>query len=218
MSMPNSIDNKFIDEFYKGALKALNGAKIIGGDITGSKNDIIISITAIGDGKKRNISSRKNAKEGYIIITHGLYGSSALGLKELFEGKRNSEFTEAHLEPKLYPDFSRVISENINEPYAMMDTSDGLADALFKIAESSNIKIVADYNKIPHSPEVEKKQVLFGGEDYNLVAAIPEKYIGLMPESIVIGKVLSYDGIRVDISGDKYSDYSQLSVYNHFGE
>ena len=60
LSLPNDIDEEFVEEFYEGLNSASLGAEIIGGDITGSKKGIFISITVIGSDKGRNISSRKN--------------------------------------------------------------------------------------------------------------------------------------------------------------
>ena len=217
LSLPNNISKNFVKEFYSGAKSALNGVKIIGGDITGSNSDIMVSITAIGDARERNISSRKFAKNGYSIITHGVYGSSARGLKALIDNDLNNEFIKNHLEPELCPEFSECLSKNIKEPYAMMDTSDGLADAIFKIAEASDVRIDIDFDKIPHKPEVTKEQILFGGEDYNLIAAIPSNYASLVPNATIIGNVQIYDGVRINISGETFNNYNQLRVYNHFG-
>ena len=60
LSLPKDIDSDFVKNFYEGAKSALNGAEIVGGDITGS-DKIFVSITAIGSTKGRRISSRKNA-------------------------------------------------------------------------------------------------------------------------------------------------------------
>lgn len=216
LSLPNNVDNNFVEEFYKGACNALYGAKIVGGDITGSKSDIMVSITAIGDTKNRYISSRKNALDGYIIVTSGNHGSSALGLNELACNGKNIELIKEHLEPKLEYEFADSIATTVKEKYAMMDTSDGLGDALFKIAEASNVKIVVDYDKLPHLSIASYEQVLFGGEDYKLVAAIPKKYLKIIKNAVVIGEVQSYDGIRLDVSGKKYTNYNELNVFNHF--
>ena len=96
LSLPNNIDNNFVEDFYKGAAKALKGAKIVGGDITGSKDKIFISISAIGKTTNRKISSRKNAKNGYVVVTAGNYGSSARGLKELKQGNLHGQFVKSH--------------------------------------------------------------------------------------------------------------------------
>ena len=217
LSLPDNLSDDFINEFYKGIKSANNNIDIIGGDITGSPDKIFISITAIGITKNRNISSRKNAKKGYVVVTKGNFGSSAAGLQELINNGNNYELIKSHLEPELEYDFTEYISTVVKEPYAMMDTSDGLADALFKIAEASGVKIIADYNKIPHLNNINDNFFLFGGEDYKPVAVIPEKYIN-DKKFTVIGRVVDYDGIRLDISGNVYRDYSELKVFNHFGD
>lgn len=216
LSLPNDIDKNFIEYFYAGAKNALHGATIVGGDITGSSKDVMISITAIGTTQNRTISSRCHALSGYAIITKGNHGTSAAGLNQLLTNGDNKELINAHLEPKLESYFSEAISTNVKEKYAMMDTSDGLADALFKIALSSNVSISVNYDKIPHLSNITKEQVLFGGEDYKLIAAIPPKYISSVPGAVTIGYVNTFNGIYLDISGDIYTNYNQLQVYNHF--
>ena len=147
-----------------------------------------------------------------------MHGSSAAGLKELITGIKSSELIKAHLEPELDYDFAMKISKMVKEPYAMMDTSDGLADALFKIAQASNITINTDYDSIPHLNSVTEEQVLFGGEDYKLVAVIPQKYVQQIEGAVLIGHANEYNGTRLEISGVRYNNYSELNIYNHFGE
>ena len=206
MSLPNDIDGDFIEEFYKGAQSALHGAQIVGGDITGS-NSVFVSISAIGTTSGRRISSRSHAKPGYKIITRGVYGLSSAGLQELMNGGSNTDLIRAHLEPKLDEQFSSGISSRIKEDYAMMDTSDGLADALFKIAEASGVSIIA--NKIPG---------IFGAEDYHLVAAVPESFELNLDGVYEIGKVYQKQDFVLKICDKKYNNYDELNLYNHFGE
>ena len=204
LSAPNNIDNDYIKELYKGICAGSYGAEIIGGDITGG-DKLFISITAIGRTEGRKISSRSNAKSGYVVISHGKYGQSARGLEELKKGIKNSDNIIAHLEPKLEPEFSEAISCNIKEDYAMMDTSDGLADALYKIAEASKVTIVSD-----------NIEGMFGFEDYHLVAAVPKSVLKYINNYFVIGKVIDYDGSYLNVNGTKYNNYNQLNTYNHF--
>ena len=74
LSLPNSVDENFVKEFYEGAKNASDNVHIVGGDITGS-DKIYISVTAIGSTRGRKISSRKNAKIGHKIIVSGEHGS-----------------------------------------------------------------------------------------------------------------------------------------------
>ena len=80
INLSGQFDENFIQEFYRGINKTAQnyGIKIIGGDLTKSQK-IMISITLFGDYKKRNISSRKNAKKDYIVAVCGEFGSSAQG-------------------------------------------------------------------------------------------------------------------------------------------
>ena len=205
LSLPN-ISKEYFEELYQGILAGACGAEIIGGDITGADN-IIISITAIGKAEGRKISSRKNAKEGQLVISNGNFGLSSKGLEELKLGLKNTDAIKVHLEPKLDFKFSEIISTQIDEDYAMMDTSDGLADALFQIAKSSNVKIKT--NKI---------NGMFGAEDYNLVATVSESFLSKLDNYKIIGIVEKYDGAYLEIENKRFSDYNELNLYDHFGE
>ena len=205
LSVPKETNKKFIKELYSGIEAGSYGAKIAGGDITGA-DKIFISITAIGSTKNRKISSRKNAKPGFVVITCGEYGLSSLGLKELSEGKKKTKNIKVHLEPKLNPNFSEQISTKIKTDYAMMDTSDGLADALFKIAGASNCSIDANYI-----------DGMFGAEDYNLVAAVPKEFLKELKDYCIIGSVKDYEGYFLKIGDKKYKKYDSLKLYDHFG-
>ena len=204
LSLPSSIDENFIEEFYKGAKSALRGAKIIGGDITGA-DKVYVSITAIGTTNGRKISSRSNARVGDVVITKGEFGKSSLGLKELKNSGDNLELIRAHLEPQLEENFAKEIATQINEEYAMMDTPDGLADALFQIANSSNVSI--------NSKLVEG---IFGAEDYKLVATVPRKFLEKITEYEIIGEVIEKQDYILKIDDKKYYNYDELGLYNHF--
>lgn len=216
ISVPENTNNHFIEELYKGILKASNGAEIIGGDITAGKK-CFISITAIGDTTDRNISSRSFAKEGYFVITNGNYGYSAEGFEQLCLNNLKSKYVKYHLEPKLNYEFSEKLAIQKGVKYAMMDTSDGLADALFKIADASNVTLDINYDEIKHSGISDKNQVLFGGEDYNLLAVVPEKMLKNLTDYYIIGRAVKrIDEVRVILNEIRYSDYDEMNTYNHF--
>lgn len=218
LSLPSYINSQFIEDFYKGVLAVSDNIEIIGGDITGSSDNIFVSITAIGIDSGRRIASRKNAKPNYIVITKGMHGSSSLGLYELLNNIKDMKHVKSHILPTLEYKFSEQIASNITTDYAMMDTSDGLADAIYKIAESSNVTIDIDYNKIPHEPDVPKDNVLFGGEDYKLVAAIPRNFLKFIDDAVIIGYVKEFDGTYLNIDNVSYKNYDELNTFNHFGE
>lgn len=198
ITLSGNLDEEFVENFYKGANEICSsyGLKIIGGDLTGG-DKIGISVTVFGDTKGRNISSRKNAKPGHTVLLAGYHGSSAAGFKilnnmqeqlpskQLLQKKDTAEcllvredikkeFIQAHLEPVLYPKISKIVAENCKNPYAMMDTSDGLYDGLKKISEASNVGFKIEYDKILKKIN-DFNTVMFGGEDYGLLICLEKK-------------------------------------------
>ena len=221
LSLPSNVKEDFVEEFYNGCKKACgNDVQIVGGDITGSEK-IYISISAIGKTLGRNISSRKNAKIGQKVIVSGIHGSSSAGLKLLLEGKNSPEkFIKSHINPVAQVEFGKNISTTVKESYAMMDTSDGLMDGLSTIANESGVLLDIDFDKIPYDKDVEQFEnwqdlVLFGGEDYQILATVPQNFQG----GFEIGVVKEGLGVNLKLR-DKISHYSKQDVeekvFNHF--
>lgn len=221
LSLPQDASTEFVKEFYKGMQEAAGNAKIVGGDITGS-DKIFISVTAIGSAKGRNISSRKNARIGQKIVVSGPHGSSAAGLKDLISGKRDGKFIKKHLMPEAKIEFSKKIAVTEKSAYAMMDTSDGLMDALSQIAENSKVMAEVDFTRIPYDKELEQYEnyrdlIFYGGEDYELVAAVDDPQ-----DFTVIGEIKEGEGITIQNLNGKTVHYTkediEKNLYNHFKE
>lgn len=221
LSLPSNVKEDFVEEFYNGCKKACgNDVQIVGGDITGS-DKIYISISAIGKTLGRNISSRKNAKIGQKVIVSGIHGSSSAGLKLLLEGKNSPEkLIKSHINPVAQVEFGKNISTTVKEPYAMMDTSDGLMDGLSTIANESGVLLDIDFDKIPYDKDIEQFEnwqdlVLFGGEDYQILATVPQNFQG----GFEIGVVKEGLGVNLKLR-DKITHYSKQDVeekvFNHF--
>lgn len=232
LSLPKNIDNLFVKEFYKACddLSKEFNFEVIGGDVTGA-DKIFISICAIGLTKGRNISSRGYAKDGDYVVTTGLHGSSAAGLW-LLKNKiqQYPELTNAHIMPKICAAFSNEIATKSDTNYSMMDTSDGLVDALFKIASASNVLISVDFNKIDYDKNIKniakqagcdfKDWVLYGGEDFQLVACVNEDCLQkITADYKIIGRVRDKKEAHfVEISfSDNIEKINDLEkTFNHF--
>lgn len=210
IGLSGNLKNDTVKEFYQGINKIakLYDIKIIGGDLTKS-NKISISITIIGDYKDRQISSRKNAKENYIVATMGEFGSSAQGLIELQKGLKESYFIDFHKKPKLYPKVSENIAKTCKKPYAMMDSSDGLLDCLYQISSKSNVQIDIEYEKIPKKIN-DKNLVLSGGEDYSLVACLSQEDFKNIKGLTKIGTCKKGSGVFIDNVKQEYRGYEHF--------
>ena len=184
ISAPKDFTLKNMGEFYKGVEVCCKkyGIKVCGGDLTGSTDKIFISICAIGSSLGKTKVSRGYAKEKQIVCITKEYGSSAYALHCLLNGVKCSEkILQTHKAPQPDIEISKKLAELRYEKLAIMDSSDGLCDALFKIAQVSNKSIEVDFSKIRYEKEIEKykgdfKDLIFwGGEDYGLVFCIDEK-------------------------------------------
>ena len=100
----------------------------------------------------------------------------------------------------------------------MMDTSDGLMDALYQISQASNVLLSVEFDKIPFDKNLTKYDnykdlIFYGGEDYQIVACVPKDLH--VPNSYIVGEVKEGNGVEVD--GIKYTDINK-KIYNHFKE
>ncbi len=210
IALSGNLDKNFVQDFYKGINSVAKKYKveIVGGDLT-SGDKISISITAIGDSKKRRISSRKNAKEDYIVAVCGEFGSSAEGLECLEKNINNEYFIQKHKLPELFPKTSEAIAKKSKHPYAMMDSSDGLFDCLYQISKESNLKINIEYDKIPKKTK-NKDFVIYGGEDYALVVAIHKDDFKKIKGLKQIGSCSSGQGVYIDEKKTEYKGFKHF--------
>ena len=193
--LPSKTEWIWVEELYKGINKALKayGGIILGGDCS-KGNQKPISITAFGI--QGELELRRNAsKTGEIILTTGLHGLSKLGF--MIQNKINfnndvslderliSKSIEHFCRPKVYPNFlNNLLKTRPNKKIKRIgctDSSDGLFQAITDLAIASNCKAIINYDKIPKDqywPKGDKwdKYYFFGGEDYELVFSLPEKW------------------------------------------
>lgn len=237
LSMPKNVSSTFVSELYRGINDVCNefNVKVIGGDITGS-DKIVISICAIGKKQSEYFASRENAKKDDYIIVTGNFGSSSLGLYSL----ENFLYAEddlvfSHINPIPKVNLANKLSKLINSNIAMIDSSDGLLDSLFRIAKMSKHSLVIDFDKIPVldvSKSFSKRNnldlsdfVKWGGEDFELVACVSEEIYQKLDSNDfhLIGKVLNKDSspcVQINYGNitEKITESILLSKsYDHFG-
>ena len=225
LSMPKYIDEEFVAEFYQGVhsiCKEYN-VLVVGGDLTAA-GEITVSVCAIGSGRGLIPANRRNAHAGDVVVVTGSFGSSSAGLYILENKLQGPEkFIQAHIDPTPRLKEGRKILEAALNP-AMMDTSDGLADALYKICLMSNVRMDIEFDKVPFDRDISgvagdedtaRCWVFSGGEDYELVATIPEHVYEKLSREISIKKI----GV-VKASDDKPLNIEDLGgstcLFRHF--
>lgn len=236
LSLPSSYDEKFVSEFYKGVNDIVNeyNVKVIGGDLTGS-DKIVVSVCAMGKKSSMYFASRDKAKKGYLVLVTGFHGLSSAGFYALSQFLYADKLLlDAHLNPVPRINESLEVSKVIDSDIAVMDSSDGLVDALYKISMASKHSIEIDINKVPVSDKLidfsvrnkldYKKFVKWGGEDFELVLCVPcETFEKLDKEKFTcIGKVINKDANPCVLikDGEKTEKISKAlfnkESFNHF--
>lgn len=186
---------KKIPMLCDGVKKSLLRHKVflIGGDIIHS--DIFsVSITVIGKTKKAVY--RSGAKAGDSIYITGHTGLASAGLYALKNKiKKYRKLKNKHKSPVAKINSGIKMSKYTN---SMIDISDGLATELYHLAHQSGVNI--QLNKLPIDKELtifcrkmkldENDFALFGGEDYELLMSIPEKFSDKTKGLIKIGQVM----------------------------
>lgn len=174
---------------------------VAGGDITKAEK-LMLSLTVIGDVHENGCLTRSGAKPGDVVIATGDFGASRAGLFQLLSGQsggrkaataqtgeaaQSKEDTKNHaLNRHIHPlprlSESWTLVEKTGSMGALMDASDGLADALVQIARASGVGLMIELGSIPINEQTRKiaadagidpmEWALYGGEDYELVGCI----------------------------------------------
>ena len=183
-ALPHGFTVPEIRELARGIVDEASkvGARVVGGDITASK-DLVISIAVYGSVK--DTATRSGAQVGDLVIISDLPGASAAGLELLKQGVRDDR-TLPHRRPIVNYEAARDFA--LVGVSAMCDVSDGLTSELLHIAKASGVGIeirtdeAIDFN---------------GGEDHIFVATI-SPHLPFPRQAIEIGRVVLGKGVRIN--------------------
>ncbi len=193
LALPESLPLDDFDRILDGflALAALTRIRLVGGNITRSPGPLVIDVTAIGVARPRRILRRSGAHPGDRLFVTGHLGAAATGL-----ALRGSGVDLAGLDadrracvskydrPDARLRTGQIVAHN-RAASACMDLSDGLADALTQVAEASGCGVEILGDALPLHPGVldwaaatgadARGLALSGGEDYELLFAVPKR-------------------------------------------
>lgn len=191
LSVPGITPVHWVEHLYEGLSACLQQYQtgLWGGDVTRSSL-VTIAITAVGEVHPQQVIRRRGARVGDLILVTGEHGASRAGLELLLNPERQRELDaiscqkliQAHQRPVPRLDVPPLLRKILPEfRVGGMDSSDGLGDAILQICRASGVgaKIDGDQLPIPKalsawvSPETARKWTLYGGEDFELVLALP---------------------------------------------
>lgn len=161
-----------IEEIMQGAQQACEdyGCAVVGGDLTDGST-LVICGTAIGESEHEPVR-RAGAKVGDELYVTGPLGASAAGLRVLIANPAETGWlADRHRRPRAKPRAGRLLGAL--GVHAMLDCSDGLAEAARLLAEASDVGIALRF--VPTAEGASFDEAIAGGEDYELVFAAPRE-------------------------------------------
>jgi thiamine-monophosphate kinase len=191
IAIPDDCSLDMLKELYDGmkSIAAEFDVNILGGDTTGSKIDLVISICLTGCVPNKHVLYRHAARPGDRIYTTGRLGDSRAGLMILqnsgeSEKKTFDMLVSAHLLPRPHVREGRFLAMEA-EVHAAIDVSDGLSADIAHIALQSGVGVRLYREKIPLSEPLKDfcdrlgldpvDVALTGGEDYVLLVTVSPK-------------------------------------------
>lgn len=175
LALPKERFGEWSKEFMRGYYEASKryNVKLVGGDTTKSDTGVCISVTAIGRAPMANIKRRSAAKVGDVIAVTGKLGASAVGLRDVLNGKTETENAKIHLMPEAQIAEGGWLGKQ-GAVHAMCDISDGIASDLQHIVDESRVSAVVVERSLPIAEGATLEDALCGGEDYKLLLTVEE--------------------------------------------
>ncbi len=163
---------------------AREGAHVIGGDTKPSGVRTIVS-TAIGWAPPGRLAPRHGARPSDRLVVTGAVGRGGVAAEAL----RRRGGTPGVLAALLRVRPRIAAGEGLARvAHAMLDTSDGLADASRLLAAASGVRVVVEEERLPvvralrRLPIGRRRRLAFYGGDYELLAAVPRASAGRLAD------------------------------------
>lgn len=191
-----------------GALARAHGVALVGGDTT--RGPLTLGVQVLGTVPAGEGLRRSGGRPGDALFVTGTPGDAAAGLALLMEGSGDrpgavagapAEALDALRRRFLFPTPRLAEGEALRGlASACIDISDGLVGDLGKLAAASGCAALLDLDALPRSaalaagftPEAALRCVLDGGDDYELLLAVPAPQVAAvaaMPGLARIGEL-----------------------------
>jgi thiamine-monophosphate kinase len=183
----------------------LFGCPLLGGDTVSTPGPLMISIAAFGRVPPGKMVHRSGAKPGDRIVVTGTIGDASLGLDILKGGAvaaalaDNAAARDMLVGRYRVPQPRSAIAQAVcDHASASMDVSDGLAGDLAKLCAASGVTAVIDAPSVPLSGSAASlvasgvvgiEALVSGGDDYELLCAIPENQFEAFAKAADLARV-----------------------------
>lgn len=204
------------------------GIVLCGGDTTSTPGPTTVSITAFGRVARGKGLGRRGAQAGDELWVSGTIGDAALGLMAARGELENAALEKRYRLPQPRTTLGPRL---VGIAHASADVSDGLIADAGHIADASGLKVTIERDLVPLSLSARKvltatpalwANVVGGGDDYELVMAIPpRKRAALLAASrsagVAVARIGAFAkgrGVVLTVSG--HAQRAAQTGYTHF--
>jgi thiamine-monophosphate kinase len=240
VGVPPDLDEEGCLELVDGMLElaAATGTTVAGGDVT-KAGELFLAIAVVGHAPAaERLVTRSGARPGDALVLSGEIGGAGAGLLALERPEAVASLAAGTVEPlrrrQLEPRARLAAGQALAAAgaTAMIDLSDGLGGDAVHLAESSGVGLRIEAGAIPLSAGVSDVAAavatdvwglaLSGGEDYELLAALPPGQIESAKQAVEeaegvaltrIGEVAAGAGVEIKLPGGRLLEpkgYDQL--------
>ncbi|MDA8194042.1 MAG: thiamine-phosphate kinase [Thermaerobacter sp.] len=239
LSVPAALRVEAVEDLYRGMTRALDlcGAVLIGGDTVGSPDRLVIDVTVLGHPGPVGPVRRTGARPGDRLVVTGRLGAAHAGLMLLSHGVmwpshsvHERSVQVAHIAPKARWECGVPIGQ---AAHALTDISDGLYAEIEELTRFGGIGATLFGEALPIDQATRAvarafradpiEYALYGGEDYELLAAIaPSKIAEVMRIATQTGVAITEVGVITDDPGIRLlRDGEEVKLggeqtFNHF--
>ena len=190
LCLPPELEVSFIDQLYDGLLERAGEAEvaIVGGNVAALAGAMVIDVAVMGEAETP--LRRRGARPADVVMVSGTLGAASAALALLESGARLDQALEepverclrAQLDPAPPLALGAALAGR-SEVHAGIDISDGLSGDLLALCQESGLAARIDAEAVPVDPAVlavaprrgrdPLEAALHGGEDYQLLLAVP---------------------------------------------
>ena len=183
LALPGETEVDDVLAFYEGLGET--GVPVVGGDTTAAPA-VVVSVTALG--RSDRVPGRAGARPGDVLVVTGPLGAAGAAFRE---GR--------YARPPIRTAEGRELARTA---HALLDLSDGLGADAGHLARRSGVRCVIEAERIPLAERATLADAGFG-EDYELLAAVPEP-----GRFTVVGRVEEGEGVDLPPGLGGYEHFS----------
>ncbi len=184
--LPPGTPARWAAEVVRGAesMATRHGAHIVGGDTKPGPVRTVVS-AGLGWGRAGHLAPRSGARPGDVLVHTGWVGRG--GVAAALLAHRPAPRSRARALGEILDVRPRVAEGLALAPlaHAMLDTSDGLAEASRLLAEASRVRVIVEESALPLAPGLRKlgrsaaarRAIALYGGDYELLAALAPREV-----------------------------------------